>query len=845
MWLAVCPPLPLAHADADSGNAKPAEKLYLQLGQVGLDPTRVFAVRDAALSRSEVHIELEDGTIAFTQDVMGRITGAFFEGDGEVLLRPPNDVERKSMSLFTGMAILEEHFSTAYFRFNDDAANELRPDLRAPENAQEFVDHWGNAARNLAQADAMRLLVSFSRMLPAIGGTRVSGETDWTEGGPIQSGKDRFLHARLQGANLGIFDIYFDSAAAEQVQVGQAKTGENGATFYDVWASFTVVPPAKPEMQTDSKSDDDKPREDSIAIRSYKIVTEVLPPKDIHSQAQLQVELREAGTRTLLFELSRFLQVENVKLNDQPVEFIHNPAVEGTQLARRGNDVMAVILPAPASAGEKCVLEFSYGGEVLAEAGGGLLYVGERGIWYPNRGLAMADFDLTFAYPPEWTLVATGKSEPAADGVATEYGEKTTRWVSERPIPVAGFNLGKYKVATAQAGNVMVETYATQGVERDFPGSQTRVIESDIPSRQHPLPLPPPAIVPARPSPARNEVSVAESAARAIEYYSERFGPYPYSRLALTQMPGPDSQGWPGLVFLSSYAFLDERERQQLHFSPVQTVMEQIIPAHETAHQWWGDLVSWHSYRDQWFSEGLANYCALMMLQEKNPAGFRQIMNKYRSDLLEPNKNGIPPRDAGPVTLGGRLLSSRFPGGYEAISYGRGTWLFHMLRTMLQDSGAQEGTRQRQSRSGPDEPFARALRKLRERYQGRAISTRELLSVFAEDLPPALRYEGKKTLDWFLDGWINGTALPKLDLRALKFTPKESGTVVTGTILQTEAPEDLVTSVPIYGLIAGKQPLLLGRVFADGTESSFHLSAPAGVRKIVLDPNETILTAPK
>jgi len=527
------------------------------------------------------------------------------------------------------------------------------------------------------------------------------------------------------------------------------------------------------------------------------------------------------------------------------VEFIHNPAVEGTQLARRGNDAMAVILPAPSSPGEKFVLEFTYGGEVLAEAGSGLLYVGERGIWYPNRGLAMADFDLTFDYPPEWTLVATGKSAPVANGVATEYGEKTARWISERPIPVAGFNLGKYKEATAQAGNVMVETYATQGVERDFPGSQTTMIETDIPSRHPPPPLPPPAIVPARPSPARNEVTVAESAARAIDYYAERFGPYPYSHLALTQMPGPSSQGWPGLVFLSSYAFLDEREREQLHFSPLQTLMEQIIPSHETAHQWWGDLVGWSSYRDQWFSEGLANYCALMMLQEKNPAGFRQIMNKYRSDLLQANKNGVSPRDAGPVTLGGRLFSSRLPGGYDAISYGRGTWLFHMLRTMLQDAAAQDGVRHGQSLSGPNEPFVRALRKLRERYQGRAISTRELLSVFGEDLPPALRYEGKKSLDWFLESWINGTALPKLELKAVKFTPKESGTLVTGTILQNEAPEDLVTSVPVYAVIAGKQPVLLGRVFADGAESSFQISAPASVRKIILDPNQTILTAPK
>jgi hypothetical protein len=125
------------------------------------------------------------------------------------------------------------------------------------------------------------------------------------------------------------------------------------------------------------------------------------------------------------------------------------------------------------------------------------------------------------------------------------------------------------------------------------------------------------------------------------------------------------------------------------------------------------------------------------------------------------------------------------------------------------------------------------------------MSTREMMDVFTEDLPPALRYEGKKSLDWFLEGWINGTALPRLDLKTVKFTPKATGSVVSGTILQKDAPQDLVTSVPVYAVVGGKQNVFLGRVFADGEESSFHLVAPAGVHRIVLDPNETILTAPK
>jgi aminopeptidase N len=272
--------------------------------------------------------------------------------------------------------------------------------------------------------------------------------------------------------------------------------------------------------------------------------------------------------------------------------------------------------------------------------------------------------------------------------------------------------------------------------------------------------------------------------------------------------------------------------------------MDQQVPAHEAAHQWWGDLVTWRTYRDQWFSEGLANYSALMILQEKNPTAFRQIMDKYREDLVQENKDGNVRKDAGPVTLGSRLLSSHFPQGYESISYGRGTWLFHMLRAMLEDA-ATEAARKDPAQRAAEEPFVRSLRKVRERYEGKAITTRELLEVFAEDLPPSLRYEDKASLDWFLDGWVNGTSVPKLELQGVKFTETPRGVSVTGVIRQEDAEENLVTSVPIYAVVSGRAPVLLGRVFADGAESRFRLSAPPGTHKLLLDPIGTILSAPK
>jgi hypothetical protein len=166
-----------------------------------------------------------------------------------------------------------------------------------------------------------------------------------------------------------------------------------------------------------------------------------------------------------------------------------------------------------------------------------------------------------------------------------------------------------------------------------------------------------------------------------------------------------------------------------------------------------------------------------------------------------------------------------------------------MLRSMLQD-GAEDNAKREPNHLGVEEPFVRSLHKIRERYEGKSITTRELIEAFAEDLPPSLRYEGKSSLEWFLSGWINGISLPRFELQGVKFTTKANAAVVTGVIRQKDAPEDLVTSVPIYAVVSGKAPVLLGRVFADGAETSFRLFAPAGTRKLLLDPNGTILTSP-
>jgi hypothetical protein len=165
-----------------------------------------------------------------------------------------------------------------------------------------------------------------------------------------------------------------------------------------------------------------------------------------------------------------------------------------------------------------------------------------------------------------------------------------------------------------------------------------------------------------------------------------------------------------------------------------------------------------------------------------------------------------------------------------------------MLRNMLRDDERKSGGRSSPGTAqSPDELFVRVLRNLRERYEGRAISTRDLLRAFEEQLPPSLWFEGKKSLDWFYEGWVNGTAIPRIDLQGVKYLDKPGATVITGTILQKDAPVWLVTSVPLYATVGGKL-VFLGRVFADGADTPFRLTAPAQARKVVVDPNQTVLT---
>jgi len=802
----------------------PALPLYRALRSVGLDPQRVYKIREAAIDREDVHMWLNDGTIAFTASVDGRVTGAYFEGEGEVLVRPPDRRERASLGLFTNLGVLEAQFSSVYLRFNDDTANELQQYLRPAEDGAAFVARNDALARRLASMDAMRLTIGFTSAPP----TEIAGL-------PTPAA-DRLLHARVSSDHLGVFDVYFDSRSPEQIIVGQT-TAARDQTYYDLWMSFPTRS-ARKDASSDSRFHGPTGpafTRDLFQATKYTIHVAIDPGLGLAADAVLDGTVRQDGARIVMFELSRYLQIKSVERDGKPLEFIQNEAIEGGELSRQGNDLVAVVFSQPLKLGAQLQLKFVYGGSVLSDAGGGLFYVGARGTWYPNRGIAMANYDITFRFPQSWTLVATGK-QVSLEQSGTQW---VGHWISEGPIPIAGFNLGRYVKTTANAGGIVVNSYATRGVEKEMPKPERLDM---VPTAQTPMPPEGATSIVksgAWPNPTTGGAQLATQAADTVLSLEKLFGPYPFSSLALTQRPGADSQGWPGIIFLSSYVYLTSAQREAQHVPAADNVLfgEVMLP-HEVAHQWFGDRVSWASYHEQWLLEAIANYSALMLMEPRHPAEVLMMLQAYRLLLAAKSRDGLSNAEAGPVTLGIRLSSSKFPNGYEIIAYGRGTWLIHMLRAMFRDA-----SRTPENPEGSDQVFLALLRDLYDQYQGKEITNADFEKAVEAVLPKSLWYEERKSLDWFFDGWVNGTAFPRLDIKDARFSTRTGKPVVSATLLQTDAPDDLVSSVPVYGAV-GDSKVYLGRVFAEGHETRFSLPIPAGVKRLIVDPYQTVLTAP-
>jgi hypothetical protein len=120
--LVLCLPIYSADTPAIAPNSDPT---YQQLRNLTLSGEAV-SVTNFTLKRDAGRFNLRSGTLCFVTPVQGKVTGAVFSGDGNFVLDPPVDSERKSLKLLTKEDEFSENFTQAVLRFTDSTYDDIK-----------------------------------------------------------------------------------------------------------------------------------------------------------------------------------------------------------------------------------------------------------------------------------------------------------------------------------------------------------------------------------------------------------------------------------------------------------------------------------------------------------------------------------------------------------------------------------------------------------------------------------------------------------------------------------------------------------------------------------------------
>lgn len=769
-------------------------QLYATLVALQLNAAKVYSIRDVIIRRDGVAFILSRGQLAFLYRVRNRLTGAVFSGSGRIFALPPDPAERTSLAQYLKVPLLDAGFAQAYFRFDERTAAQIESQLagqkESAKNDPSFGTLWASVVSGLNVNSTPRAFEGLLSSKPA-----------------------PYIYAALNSTEFGGFDVLVDESRRETVRIGQPRKVD-GESFFNVWTSYKAVnAPAVPEQ---------------FAAISYGENTAIAPDLSLTGDATLRLKCLAGGARVVNLELSRFLQVQKVTdSGGNPLVFFQNADIRRQEIARRGNDVLYVILPSDAIPGKPYELHITYHGTVIEDDGNGVYFVGARGSWYPHLAgrTQFTSFDLKFRWPKSLRLVATGEQiSHGKDG-----SDLTGEWRSTEPVALAGFNLGGYAVQSIN-GKPEIRLYANLQLEQNIANrlrENAALQPSIVPRFFHPLP-----------NPAAVLKNLGSRLLKSVHYYERLNGPFPFRTLNVSQIPGSFGQGWPGLLYLSTFVFLPPEAQQQAGLSEIsQEEVQQLVPFHEVVHQWWGNVVAPASYRDAWIPEGMATYQSLMYDQERHRSKntLKDWLLQFRNALIARDPvSGQPVDSAGPLDFGYRLNSSKTPGAYRIIVYDKGAWVMHMLRMMLREPRDKD----------PDARFELLLRNTLRDYRFRTISTLDFQKEVQRLMTPSMDLESSRSMGWFFDQWVRETGIPEYSA-SYTVKPREFDFLIEGALRQRLVPPIFTERVPIYALDARGSQIFLGSVITNGRSTPFRFATRVRPVKLLIDPEHTILCRTK
>jgi len=726
-------------------NTEPTYQELRLLGKTRQDFEGAYATVDnLLLTRDAANFLLRRGEIYFAPEVEGRTTAAIFFGEGELTLTPPTDAEKHSLVLFTKEPTLKESFTKLVLRFTDKSFDQIKSSAQAqmktngPQAARANDAYHENQSllrKTLRRNMELRTLVDL-----------------------YNSQRPGFFTAFIDGQRYRKLVFQYDPLGIPSVSPEEVLLSSYGDTDGGDWLAFHRAA----EIANGTASSDEDHR--IYDITHHQINASIRGTKFTASDT-VTFKVLDAGARVLPFRLFAPLRVSRVRdEKDRDLAFIQEKKDEDAELG--------LIWPEPLEAGKSYKVTVDYaGGDVLIDVGGGNFFVngGARLTWYPNNvGTSFGDratFDVSFGYPKGYTLIGTG----AAATAETQDGNLTiARWSSgDTALAVAGFNYGDFKKKEV----LDKET----GYNIEFYANQQAVVESSTGSMS-------------TMGMANSMLADAQNSTRIFNAY---FGKLPFTRLALTQQPaGNFGQAWPTLVYMPFTAFMDSTQRYMAsNFNSrfASANFFQYVAPHEIAHQWWGHMVGWKSYRDQWMSEGFAEFSASLYIQYalRDEGKFTDFWNEQRDRITQsrPQTNGLKPYTVGPVTQGRRLSSGKTRAAYQFLVYPKGAYILHMLRQMMKEPKPRG-----------DERFIAMMHDFIKSHYNQDVSTEDLKRIVEKHITKEMDLAGNKRMDWFFDQWVYGTEMP-----SYQFDYKIDGDGnLTGKVTQSGVSSTFMMPVPVY-----------------------------------------------
>ena len=266
-----------------------------------------------------------------------------------------------------------------------------------------------------------------------------------------------------------------------------------------------------------------------------------------------------------------------------------------------------------------------------------------------------APFSLTLEIPSEWVAVANGVevSQEVLGGGRTRYTYRETK-----PIPtyLLAFAVGGFQIEEAERG---VRTFRMFHRETD-----TAKV-------------------------ARNLDAVFDLHATALDWLEDYTQiEYPYGKFDFVLLPPFQYGGMehPGSIFYRQQSLLlDESATQN------QIIGRASLIAHETSHQWFGDLVTMAWFDDVWTKEVFANFMAAKIVQPSFP----DLNHDLRFFLAHHNTAYGVDRTPGANAVRQPLENLREAGTlYGAIIYQKAPIVMRQLELLVGEETFRDGMRE-------------------------------------------------------------------------------------------------------------------------------------------------------